>query len=345
MGKVTCYVAGKSGGHIIPALVHIQRSLTDDLGTSVLFFSTDGALDCSIIAQSGSVNRHVALHLPSVPHKKRRDYPLFLWRLGSAFLRSFKILYSVRPEKVISMGGYISLPVCYAAWILGVPIELYELNVIPGKAVKVLSRYARTVYTCFKETAAHLSVNCVLIDYPLRSFNVINRHEACEVLAISGDQKVLLILGGSQGSEFINGLAGEFCKWYVTYRNVKLHVIHQTGERNLELVKCMYDVNGISATVFSYKPDIGSCYSAADAVIARAGAGTLFELLFFKKHSFVIPLEAGITVHQRENAYAMSREYPDVFTTMLQQEIMQDKERAFQLLASLLNPQKTTSGF
>ena len=79
----------------------------------------------------------------------------------------------------------------------------------------------------------------------------------------------------------------------------------------------------IPAVVFAYKEDLAPCYGAADIIISRGGAGSLFEALFFNKPCIAIPLETSSTAHQKDNARALSQNYPELFTMLTEQEIKQ----------------------
>ena len=150
--KAICVVAGKSGGHIIPGLNYAQNILHQHHEQDLLFFSTHNKLDADLLKNNKLVTHHVPLHLENIPYKKLYRLPLFGLQLISSFFKSLFWLIKKRPSLVISMGGYISIPVCFAARLLNIRTELFELNVIPGKATSFLSHHVSLVRTCFPET-------------------------------------------------------------------------------------------------------------------------------------------------------------------------------------------------
>lgn len=320
MPHYICYVAGKSGGHIIPAMTHAQAELNKNPESSILFFSTNSPLDRSIIKEFSFISFHKPLHLGNIPRKKLWLWPRFLLQLSIVLMQSAYSLIRYRPKKVVSTGGYISLPVCFVAWVLRIPVEVYELNVIPGAAAKVLSYIAQKTHCCFEKTVHFMpqKAACKVSPYPVRynDSDKLSKQEACKLLGIVSDKRVILILGGSQGSRFVNDVVkkGVFC----SKNKDKLHIIHQTGKNDVSSVKQCYQELGISSDVFAYRHDLSLYYSAADKIIARAGAGTLFEIAFFKKPAFIIPLEAATTGHQVDNAHAMVEQYPHYFTVARQ---------------------------
>ena len=278
-------------------------------------------LDKKIIKQHHYIHRHIPLLLPNVPRKKIFSYPRFCWLLLITTAQIFWQLKKNRPDKVISFGGYISVPVCLIAYLLRIPIELYELNVIPGLAIKLLSRFAQKTYICFSQTKEFLPNKPLeFISYPIR-FSVeqqYDKNNMCSQLGISPTNNIIFVLGGSQGSHFINKLMQDFIE---QTSPVNTTIIHQTGERDIQALTQFYAARNQEALVFSYRSDIELCYNAADFIIARAGAGTLFEILHFNKRALIIPLETNTTDHQLHNAHAMAKSYPKLFTTLRQCEI------------------------
>lgn len=101
----------------------------------------------------------------------------------------------------------------------------------------------------------------------------------------------------------------------------RIQIIHQTGSSDATDWQNVYAEKNISAYVFSYMPHLEQIYSAADLIICRAGAGTLFEVKFFNKPCIVIPLETNTTTHQVDNARAIVKDHPDLFHLILQKDI------------------------
>lgn len=326
--KTIAFVAGRSGGHIVPALTLAQQLINKDLEKGkeppkILFFSTDTELDRKLMSESTNISYYKPLALSNVPRKNWYRYPIFIYQLVCAFLSSFWLLYRYSPAKLISMGGYISIPVCLAAWCLRMPIELYELNIEPGAATRFLACFSTQVNTVFTETCKLLKAkNCVKTVYPIR-FSDADREllaQARYILGIEPGKKTLVVLGGSQGSHFINTLIQKFVIDFPEKAR-EIAIVHQAGRKDVHALTHFYKLHDVAAVVFDYRSDAQHIYNAADLIICRAGAGTLFEIAFFKKQAFVIPLETATTKHQIANAHAMAREYPQLFTVFYQKEL------------------------
>jgi len=320
--KPICCVAGKSGGHIIPCLQFAKKQYLKQ-NTPLLFISTTAALDKKIIAQFPEITDHLELALRNVPYWTWWKLPLFAFSFLEATWKGFWYLKKHKPSCIISTGGFVALPVCIAGKLLGIPISLFELNVIPGKAVGVLTKLATTVFICFKETQSYIKRPCVLTSYPLRfseQDKKISPAEAKLQIGFSESKKMLLILGGSQGSQFLNNLIQQIPIALLH----KYQIVHQTGAEQVTECTNFYAQNNVPAQVFAYQDNLAFYYQAADIIICRAGAGTLFEALFFEKQTIVIPLETKITDHQLDNAYAMGKMRPDLFSVVRQHDLVKE---------------------
>lgn len=320
-----CFVAGKSGGHIIPCLTLAQQIKNKNPLTRVLFFSTTAPIDTLIIGSSKNVDTHISLPLETVSVRKWQAVPALCLLLVRSLCISFYQLYKNKPSKVVTTGGYIAIPVCIAARLLRIPIELYELNVQPGKAIAWLAPHADEVRICFKKTAQLLNqVSCTVTDYPIR-FNTQDKEgvPAFYGFGLNPLKKTVFILGGSQGSQFINGSIERVLLADPVLAH-SLNIIHQTGPCDQQYWQLFYEKLGISAYVFTYCESLAPYYHGADLIISRAGAGALFEILYFNKPCIVIPLETAQDAHQYANAYEMVILNQRLFLLVRQEEISKD---------------------
>jgi UDP-N-acetylglucosamine--N-acetylmuramyl-(pentapeptide) pyrophosphoryl-undecaprenol N-acetylglucosamine transferase len=337
MNKQTiAFVAGRSGGHIIPALTLAQQIKATNEHAQVLFFTTAHPLDLAIIKKQGSIiNKHIALKLGNVPFFNIFKILVFVINFARAFIRSVSWLREYKPEYVIGMGGYISVPVCLAARSLRIPIHLYDLDAKPGKATRFLAKYAEKIYICFEQAKEFLPTQkCEFTQYPIRfapALKTINQTSALTQLQLLHNKKTIFINGGSQGSLFVNVCIKEWLNLNPHLHSL-IQIIHQTGSIDNFDWKAHYQDLEIPSVVFTYKEDLAPCYSAADVIIARAGAGSLFEALFFNKSCIAIPLETSSTSHQKDNARALSHQHPHLFTMLTEQEIKSDNMILFRVL-------------
>lgn len=327
-----CFVAGKSGGHILPCITLAQQAVNKHPHYEVMFFSTASPFDKQLVNGNAIIKHYIPLSLSAFPKTNLLGYPKFLWRLMASFFTSFNYLRRLKPEVVISTGGYISIPVCLAARLLKIPVELYELNAIPGKAISFLAPLAHKIWICFEKTTQYLPAHkCTLTSYPIKFTDQtkdVTHQQALEAIGFTAGRKTILVLGGSQGSLFINAAMRILFEKNPTLKD-KIQIIHQTGASDSTDWKAMYADLAIPSLVFSYSDELAAYYAAADLVICRSGAGTLAEVSFFNKLCVTIPLETATTNHQVDNAVAAVQMRPDLFKIVRQDEIEHDAQALF----------------
>ena len=223
-----------------------------------------------------------------------------------AFWRCRREMKRERPDALLAMGSYSSLPPVIAADRCRVPIVLHEANTIPGRAIDFLSHYAKAVAISFERTAEHFpGKETVLTGLPVRT-------------DIAGQQPFddvptgafcVFVTGGSQGAHRVNEIAVRALidlNRDLASRGRALHVIHQTGVKDEAMVAEAYSKAGMKARVNAFEHEMGRALATADIVIARAGASTCFELALTGKPAFLIPLPSAMRNHQHFNAAAFT---------------------------------------
>lgn len=307
--KIICFVAGHSGGHIIPCLTLAQKMKKKD-AYDILFFASHKKLDRQLVTQNATIDHYY--HLPI--DQKRQWYLLafLVVGLGWSSLKSLVLLCWYRPQQIISTGSIIAIPVCLAGWLLGIPIVLFELNAKPGKTISFLSYFASKIYVCFAKTKGYFkNKTCEYRSYPIR---FAPKTTTTLLSHFYKNRFTLFIQGGSQGSRSLNTTIQN-----VIQNNTQLiphiQVIHQTGD-SAKKWQQFYDTCHIPSHVFSYENDLSGYYRQAHLIICRSGAGTLFETVYFQKPCITVPLQTITTSHQIENAQAISSEFPNLFQWM-----------------------------
>ncbi len=344
-------VAAGSGGHILPALTIAKRWLELNPGGEVIFWGASGALDHKIVANTDFLSEIISLKIGKFSLKRILFLPILIIEILWAFLKSFLRAVKDRPEKIISTGGLISIPVCLGSKLSLVSVEIYELNLEPGKAVKVLMPIASKIFVAFKNTVSlcrfacfNFAKKCELTHYPIRfSQNVfeitkqqiIDRINEKTDKPFSLQRKTIFLLGGSQGSKMLNYALKKFLEHNKNIHG-QIQVIHQVGNDVSFDWRNFYKEMSEPAVLFSYDENIQNFYLISDLVICRAGAGTLFELEFFQKRSIVVPLVADSTGHQVKNAQAMASEYPELFKLVYQDELISNPEKFEKLILTML---------
>ncbi len=298
-------VTGRSGGHIFPAVSVIERLCSVGADT-VMVLPERTALPS---AESGrSCMRSVTLPYP--PAAMRRilgGYAVLLY-MPLIFLKSLFLLVCFRPDVVAGFGSVCSVPMVFLAHLLGVRTIIHEQNVIPGKANLFLSRFCDRIAVSFEGTAGRLGragSKAVLTGNPLRSgLRRVEKKEALAFFGLDARKFTVLVTGGSQGSSRINdcfaravGLLAE---------RDRLQIVHLTGRGDYSAVREAYAGCGAEARVFEFLASMEYAYSAADLIIARAGAMTVSEIIYYGIPAIIIPYPfAGR--HQDANAGVLER--------------------------------------
>jgi UDP-N-acetylglucosamine--N-acetylmuramyl-(pentapeptide) pyrophosphoryl-undecaprenol N-acetylglucosamine transferase len=213
-----------------------------------------------------------------------------------------------KPDVLLAMGSYSSLPPVLAAKSRGVPVVLHEANTVPGKAVDFLSRFAVKVAISFEITAKFFTRSkTVLTGLPVRA----EVSQGTRFDFIPADAFTVFVTGGSQGAHAVNELMGQALSMLKREMDRRadrklLYVIHQTGAKDEAMVKEMYAKAGIPARVKAFENAMADAFASADVVVARAGASTCFELAACGKPALLIPLPSAMKDHQHFNAEAFA---------------------------------------
>jgi UDP-N-acetylglucosamine--N-acetylmuramyl-(pentapeptide) pyrophosphoryl-undecaprenol N-acetylglucosamine transferase len=312
-----------TGGHIYPGIAIAKEF--QSRGYSPIFLTSKNAVSTNITRQSGF--EYIPFNLKGLPRKISFALFPFCLKMFLAFFKALFCLIKLRPIALIATGGYIEVPAVFAAKLLRKPIYLHEQNTIPGKANKLLSRFADKTFVSFKESSKFFAGETVYSGYPIRR----------EILNISRatnrrpkDAWTIFIFGGSLGAVKLNEIAFEaICS---LSQKIQIQAIHITGSGSFEAIS-----NKAAALnyykVKEYMHDIYEAYAAADLIIARSGAGAVFEIKALSKPAIFIPYPYAAENHQLLNAKAVEKkgfieviEEKDLTAEILAETILRLKE-------------------
>ena len=227
---------------------------------------------------------------------------LIPFKLIKAIIQAKRILKKLKPNIVFSKGGYVSVPVVIASWLLKIPIVCHESDLSMGLANKICAKHAKAVCTTFKKTAENLK-NGIYTGAPLsKKLTMLNKTLAKQQLNIPITRKILLITGGSLGSQAIN----QACFNISDYLNKNYEVYHVVGKGNLNK-----NINLVHYHQIEFADNMPLLICASDYCISRAGSNTIFELALSQKPMLLIPLPKGASRgDQVENAkYFAEKKY------------------------------------
>jgi UDP-N-acetylglucosamine--N-acetylmuramyl-(pentapeptide) pyrophosphoryl-undecaprenol N-acetylglucosamine transferase len=297
MNPIRVVIAGGgTGGHLYPGIAVARELLRRHSDARVTFAGTARGIESRVVPRDGfelDILRSSGLKGTSVAARLRG-----LLLLPVSALDAWSIISRRSPDLVIGVGGYSSGPVVLMAALRRVPTLLLEQNAVPGLTNRLLAPAVSAAAVTFESTAAYFGRRAFVAGNPVRSEFVSDG--VGPGIRAAGPAR-LLIFGGSQGAHAINVAMVEAAPQLATYRG-GLAITHQTGERDLELVRDGYRRAGLEARVEPYLYAMDREIKAADLVVCRAGATTLAELTAAGRPSVLVPLPTATDDHQRKNA-------------------------------------------
>lgn len=282
--KKIVLTGGGTAGHVTPniaLLPELKRS-----GYEVHYIGSYNGIERKLIEEfdvpyygisSGKLRRYFDPKNFSDPFKVIKGYK-----------EASSLLKKIKPDVVFSKGGFVAVPVVLAAKIRGIPAIIHESDITPGLANKICIPFATKICANFPETLSHLpKEKAVLTGSPIRrelfSGNKINGLDFC---GFTVNKPVILVIGGSQGSVFVN----DSIRGVLPTLLEKFQVIHLCGKGKLE--NTLQNTSGY--VQYEYiKKELSDLLDCADIIISRAGANAICEILALRKPNILIPLSIG----------------------------------------------------
>src|SRR5918912_2957120 len=279
--------SGGTGGHAIPALC-----VADELrerGVAVEFVGSTSGIEADIVPKAG-------YELHALPLAGLSGGPSMRARAGLLFLKALQrcsaILKKYRPGVVLGVGGYASAPAVLAANTLRIPTFLHEQNSVPGRVNRFASRFTQKVFVTFPDAAGRLR-DAVSVGMPTRKeFFGASREESLGRLGL--EPPVVLIFGGGGGAVQLDLAAAEAFRGTTPYAVVQI-----SGKRDFGRLS----TNNPRHRIVEYEDEIWHSLAAADAVVMRAGAGSLFDVAAVGRASILVPYPHATGDHQLHNAW------------------------------------------
>jgi UDP-N-acetylglucosamine--N-acetylmuramyl-(pentapeptide) pyrophosphoryl-undecaprenol N-acetylglucosamine transferase len=294
---------GGTGGHLYPGVAVARELQAQHPGTTVTFAGTARGIEARVVPREGfelDVIRSAGLKGKSLGTRLRGAALLPL-----SAVDAWRLVSRRKPDLVIGVGGYSSGPVVATAALRGIPTLLLEQNAVPGLTNRLLAPLVRAAAVTYETTLPFFRGKGFVAGNPVRA----------EFLRTPSDHRLdrapgaalrVLIFGGSQGARAINVACVEAAS-KLAAATPPLAVTHQTGERDLEMVREGYQRAGLDARVEPFLFQMDREMNDADLVICRAGATTLAEITASGKPSILIPLPTATDDHQRKNAQVLAR--------------------------------------
>jgi UDP-N-acetylglucosamine--N-acetylmuramyl-(pentapeptide) pyrophosphoryl-undecaprenol N-acetylglucosamine transferase len=291
------FAGGGTGGHVYPMIAVAEAVRRLAPAVRVVFVGTERGIEARAVPKSG-----YELELMRVLPLRGAGMFGFVRGVGRAVMalgEGRALLRRLRPDAVLSVGGYAAGPVSLAAWALGVPLAVLEPNSVIGLANRLVAPLARRAYLAFPEAERHFRRERVLrAGVPLRPGFV------PAAPAAPGERVRVLVLGGSQGAKALNDAVPRA----VAALGGLVEVVHQSGVAGADDVRRLYAELGVrDATVVPFIDDMPAALARADLVVGRSGAGALSEMCAVGRPGLLVPYPFAAGDHQRVNAEALVR--------------------------------------
>jgi UDP-N-acetylglucosamine--N-acetylmuramyl-(pentapeptide) pyrophosphoryl-undecaprenol N-acetylglucosamine transferase len=284
-------MAGGTGGHVFPALAvaaEMKRA-----GWRVVWLGSRDGMEASLVPKHGYAMEWI--RFSGLRNKGLVRMALLPLNLLIAFWQSARVIFRVRPDVVLGMGGYVSFPGGMMAAFLDRPLVVHEQNSIAGLANRVLAQVADRRLTGFPEVLKK-SQWC---GNPVRHEIAALPSPEQRFRERSGPLR-LLVVGGSLGAQALNEVVPQSLA--LIDPPLRPAVTHQAGQRHLEALRANYASAGVQAETVAFIDDMAARYAEVDLVICRAGALTVSELAAAGVASVLVPYPHAVDDHQTHNA-------------------------------------------
>ncbi|TSC75689.1 MAG: hypothetical protein G01um101430_183 [Parcubacteria group bacterium Gr01-1014_30] len=316
------FTGGGTAGHIMPIIAVARELRSKAAGDLRLFYlGPKDEFSEKLLSQEGITMNFIfggKLRRYFDPKSFFKNAVDVFFKIPLGFFQAFYHIFLISPDIILSKGGYGSLPTVLAGWFLLTPVFLHESDVVPGLANKIMSRFSLEIFASFpvEKTEYFPRKKMLFVGNPIRAEILLGSLKEAEgVFRLKGGKPLILVLGGSQGSQRINDVLLAILPDLL----VQFEIIHQTGAKNLGEIEAETNIvlapKGASgeklqdyyhARPFLEEPELKHAFAAADLVISRAGSGTIFEIAALGKPSLLIPLPEAAQNHQLKNAYVFA---------------------------------------
>jgi len=300
---------GGTGGHIFPLVAVAKKIKELDGSAEFLYLGSRGELEMQAMEENRIPMKYVT------GGKMRRYFSV------QNFLDFFKIPWGIMqalwhllwymPDVIFTKGGYVSVPVAFAAWAYSIPIFTHESDSVPGLANRMIGAVSDRIAISFPRTRRYFAESKVLLTgNPIRDdINQGDKEIFRKRFNLTESQPVILILGGSQGARNINeaivAILDELLKLG--------QIIHQTGKSNYKEVIKKARAVGVKEGRDGYYPiefinpnEMKDVLVVADVVVSRSGSNSISEIAANGKPAILIPLPSAANNHQSMNAYSIA---------------------------------------
>jgi len=287
-------MAGGTGGHVFPALAVAEELRS--AGHPVVWLGTQAGLEARVVPAAGLPMAWVRVR--GLRGKGLLRVLTAPFMLAGALLQAGSVLHRLRPRAVLGMGGFVTGPGGFMAWLLRRPLLIHEQNSVAGLTNRLLAPLATRVMEAFPGSLP-VRLQPLHTGNPVRGAITRVAPPAERFAGREGPMR-LLVLGGSLGAQALNDSLPQALARIDTARRPRVR--HQTGTRNLDAAREAYARAGVEAEIVPFIEDMAEAYAWADLVVCRAGALTIAELTAVGVAAILVPYPHAVDDHQTGNA-------------------------------------------
>lgn len=302
MNKTLLIMAAGTGGHVMPGLA-IAKAM-QARGWNVHWLGTTHGMENRLVPPSELPMTQ--LKFSGLRGKSWQHALLGVFRLAVSFCKAWRLMRALKPQAVLGMGGYVTVPGGWAARLAGVPLAVVNADAGLLMSNRALVKHARCVLFGFDGGAATLgdmAFKARVTGNPVRA-EIVDIASPEQRFAGRKGPLHLLVVGGSLGAQVLNAtLPKALALLPMEQRPL---VTHQSGVQHIDALREVYAAAGVEARVVPFIDDMAAAYATADVLVCRAGAITVSELAVAGVASILVPLVVSTTSHQRDNARWMA---------------------------------------
>jgi len=276
--KKIVFTGGGTAGHVIPNISIISELNKEDF--EIFYIGSKNGIEKELIQE-----RNIPYY--SIFSGKLRRYFSFenftdIFKVIIGIIQSFFIIRKIKPDIIFSKGGFVTVPVIIGGFLNNVPIISHESDITPGLATKISSYFSNKVLTSFPETLKYFHRNkSIYVGNPIRK--EIFEYKENNFVKFNNNKPILLVIGGSLGSQFINQEIRKILNSLLE----KFNIIHICGKNNIDVT--LNDIENYKQFEYLDK-EMPIVLNISEIIVSRAGSNTIFEILALRKPNLLIPL-------------------------------------------------------
>ncbi len=294
-------MAAGTGGHIFPGLAIAQTMRAR--GWQVSWLGTAHGMEQELVPRHGIEMDAIAFS--GMRGKGVRHSVTGAFKLAASFASCLRFLARRKPDLVLGMGGYVTVPGGLMARLRGIPLVLVNADAALLLSNKTLAPLAQRVLFGFPAEFGRAAGKAMVTGNPVRQEIIDIAPPASRYASRQGPLRILVV-GGSLGAKALNDAMPAALA--LIPLGARPLVTHQSGKKNIATLRASYAAAGVEAEVLDFIDDMAGRYAQSDLVICRAGAITVSELTAAGIASVLVPLVASTTTHQRDNAQWMAKQ-------------------------------------